>query len=105
MMRLRTMMVLTIGLGAGYIAGTAAGRPAFERMRSAAGATAVHLGIADAGTRIRERGDGVARATVDLATTTTREVVDAAADKVEWHLAGAQSRLQGDVRPDGDPDV
>lgn len=102
MMRFRTLMVLSVGLAAGYVAGTAAGRPAFERMRSVTGSMVTDLGLTDAGQRLRERGDDLARASVDLASTAMNEVVDGAADKVEQQLMDAQSRLQGGSFGNGD---
>jgi hypothetical protein len=95
MMRLRTMLALSMGFGAGYVAGASAGQPAYDRMRSATANVAAQLGLTDAGKRIRERGDDLARASADLASQATRDVVDNAADKVEQQLIDAQSRMQG----------
>lgn len=94
MMRLRTLMALSAGLAVGYVAGTAAGRPAFERIRARTGSLISGLGLTDAAERIQEGGEGVAKATVDLAATATRDVVDNATTKVEQQLADAQARLQ-----------
>lgn len=102
MMRMRTMTALTAGLALGYVAGTAAGRPAFERMRDRTAALMSGLGLTDAAERIQEGGEGVAKATVDLATSTTRDVVDTATTKVEQQLADAQSRLETEMAARGD---
>jgi len=101
MMRLRTLMALASGLAAGYVAGAAAGRPAFERIRSKTDAMAYQLGVKDAAERLQEKGEGVARATADLAAATTSDMVDRAATKVEEQLNGAQARLQAMPSPSG----
>ena len=104
MMRMRTVVALSVGLAIGYVAGTAAGRPAFERMQSKAEELATEMGLAEAAARIRERGQGVAQATVDLAAAATRDAVDTAATKVE-QLSDAQSRLHNPTDPSDDPSV
>lgn len=101
MMRLRTLMALSTGLAVGYVVGTAAGRPAFERIRARAGALASGLGLTDAAERLHEGGEVVAKATVDLAATATRDVVDNATTKVEQQLSDAQARLQTVSAPNG----
>lgn len=101
MMRLRTLLALSTGLAVGYVAGTAAGRPAFDRIRARTGSLMSALGITDAAERIQEGGEGVAKAGVDLAATTTRDVVDNATSKVEQQLADAQSRLETVSTPNG----
>lgn len=96
MMRMRTLLALSAGLAVGYVAGTAAGRPAFERIRDRTGALMTGLGLTDAAERIQERGEGVAKATVDLAASATRDAVDIATTKVEQQMAEAQSRLENE---------
>lgn len=105
MMRLRTLMTLSAGLAVGYVAGTAAGRPAFERIRARTGSLASGLGLTDAAERIHEGGEAVAKATVDLAATATRDVVDNATTKVEQQLADAQARLETVSTPNGQSDA
>lgn len=105
MMRFRTLVVLASGFAAGYLTGTAAGRPAYERIRARASSLASELGLKDAADRIQERGEGVAKASADVAATATREVVDVAADKVEQQLIDAQTRLHRTPTPAGNSHV
>jgi hypothetical protein len=94
MVRFRTVIALSTGVAIGYVMGSAAGRPAFDRIKSMAGSAASEFGLADAGQRLRERGDDLARASADLASTATQGAVDTAADTVEKHLVNAQSKIQ-----------
>lgn len=99
MIRLRTLLTLSAGFAVGYVAGTAAGRPAFERLCDRSGSIASALGLTDVAERIQVRGEGVAKAAVDLAAATARDVVDNAAAKVEEQLADAQTRLEPTPAP------
>jgi hypothetical protein len=94
-------MALSAGLAVGYVAGTAAGRPAFERISARTGSLMAALGLTDAAERIQEGGEGVAKATVDLAATATRDVVDNATTRVEQQLSDAQARLETVSAPNG----
>lgn len=105
MMRLRTLIALGAGFAAGYVTGTAAGRPAYERIRARTRSLASELGLKDAADRIQESGEGVAKASADLATSATRDVVDTAADKVEHQLLDAQTRIQRAPTPAGNSHV
>jgi hypothetical protein len=94
MMRVRTLITMATGFAAGYVAGAAAGRPAYERIRTRTDALVSELGLKDAAGRLQVKGEGVAKATADLASTATSEAVDRAATKVEQQLTDAQARLQ-----------
>jgi hypothetical protein len=45
MFRLRTVVTLAIGFGAGYVAGTRAGRPAYERLVASVGMVTDQVGL------------------------------------------------------------
>ncbi len=77
-MKLRTPLVLGVGVVIGYLAGSAAGRERYDKIVTAARRLASDAGLDSLGEHVGERGLDVAQATTDAAS----GLVDAAADKV-----------------------
>lgn len=98
MMRMRTIAWLSLGFGAGYLAGAAAGRPAYDRIVTSAGTVASQWGLDDAAARLKERSSDLAQTSADLAATAAQQAVDTATGVVEDKLAGAQQRMEGSVK-------